>query len=254
MKKIVLIIVSLMILGPNAYSNQNKGLEVALKMDKSNTGFIGEMSKMTMTLINAHGDKTIRKMESKTLEVDGDGDKSLILFKWPTDVKGTKMLTWSHKNSDDDQWLYLPAMRRVKRISSRNKSGAFMGSEFSYEDLGSQEVEKFTYNYLKDEKIKSRDTWVIERFPIDKKSGYLKQVLWVDKEYNNPIKIKYFDRKGELLKLAEFGEYKKLKGIWRVNQIHMLNKQTEKESVLVWKDRKLKRKLKKVEFSKRGLK
>ena len=97
---------------------------------------------MVMTLKNRAGKTSRRIIRIKTLESKGDGDKSLSLFDEPADVKGTSMLTYSHGLKPDDQWLYLPALKRVKRINSRNKSGPFMGSEFAFEDLGSQEVEK----------------------------------------------------------------------------------------------------------------
>ena len=133
-----------------------KGFDIMQKAEVFNNGFLGESSSMEMILINAHGDKVERKMDSKIKETNGDGDKSIITFKWPADVKGTKMLTWTHKKGNDDQWLYLPALKRVKRITSRNKTGSFMGSELSYEDLGSQEVEKYTYKYIKDNTLNKR--------------------------------------------------------------------------------------------------
>ena len=103
-----------------------------------------------MILRNAQGEESIRKFNSKTLEVDGDGDKSIFIFEHPRDVEGTAVLTFTHKVGPDDQWLYLPALKRVKRISSDNKSGSFVGSEFAYEDLSSQEIEKYTYKWVED--------------------------------------------------------------------------------------------------------
>ena len=194
---------------------------------------------MEMILINAHGEKTTRKMTSVVTETKSDGDKSKIEFLLPADVKGTRMLTWTHKKENDDQWLFLPALNRVKRITSRNKSGSFMGSEFSYEDLGSQEVEKFTYEFVADEKIANRDTWKMIRIPTDKKSGYSKQHIWIDKGYMAAVKIDYFDRKGKLLKKALFSDYKKYGKFWRAGKIHMDNIQTRKKSELTWSNRKL---------------
>ena len=135
---------------------EDKGLEIARKTDKANDGFKGEVSTMEMVLINAHGDRTTRKLTSRGIETASDGDRSRIEFEWPADVKGTRMLTWTHRKNDDDQWLYLPAVKRVKRISSNNKSGSFMGSEFAYEDLGSQEVDKYKYKLLADEPVAGR--------------------------------------------------------------------------------------------------
>jgi len=222
-----------------AQSPQEKGLELARKIDAFNEGFVGEYSEMEMVLINAHGDETIRKLVNESAETEGDGDRSISTFLWPADVKGTRMLTWSHKDGDDDQWLYLPALKRVKRISSRNKSGSFMGSEFSYEDLGSQEVEEYTHTFVEDTEIDGRPCWKMERVPVSSRSGYSKEVVWFDQAYHNPLKIEYYDRKGELLKVSTFSDYKQFGKYWRAGRIEMENVQTRKRSVLTWSNREL---------------
>jgi Outer membrane lipoprotein-sorting protein len=215
------------------------GLEIARKADAANQGFVGEKATMTLELINAHGEVTKRKMAMEVLEGTDDGDKSRSVFEWHADVKGTKLLTWTHKKGDDDRWLYLPAVKRIKRISSSNKSGSFMGSEFAYEDFSSQELEKYTYKLLDEPKQAGRDTWRIERFPVEKDSGYARQIMWMDKEYLNPLRIEYFDRKNELLKVAVFEGYKKFGKFWRFGTIRMENVQTKKKSVLTWENREL---------------
>ncbi|MCB0377878.1 MAG: outer membrane lipoprotein-sorting protein [Bdellovibrionales bacterium] len=238
----------------SSQAHADRGLEIMKKAEEFNNGFVGESSTMEMVLVNAHGDKVERKMNSKVQEVSDDGDKSIITFLWPADVKGTKMLTWSHKTENDDQWLYLPALKRVKRITSTNKTGSFMGSEFSYEDLGSQEVEKYTYTFKGEKDIKGRKAWVIERKSTDKNSGYGKQVVHLDKEYQNPLQIGYFDRKMELLKVAEFSNYKKYGKYWRASKIEMKNVQTKKKSILEWKNRKLNQKFSDADFNQNRLK
>ena len=144
----------------------NKGLEIAIKADKTSEGFVDSQSSMEMQLTNRKGNVVTRKMKSKRLEVKGDGDKSLIIFESPRDVKGVAILSFSHKTSADDQWLYLPALKRVKRIASKNKSGPFLGSEYTFEDLSSQEVEKFSYLFLRDEDLDGQPNHVIERIPF----------------------------------------------------------------------------------------
>ncbi len=231
----------------------NKGLEIAKKVDKANEGFIGETSDMKMVLINAQGDKIIRKLRTKVMEVPSDGDKSLSIFLLPKDVEGTKMLTWTHKKEDDDQWLFMPSLKRVKRIHSNSKTASFMGSEFSYEDLGSQEVEKYNYKFLSENK----NEWVIERTPITKESGYSKHIVTISKKYMNPTKVDYYNTRKELLKSSNLSGYKKYsvkdKNIYRPQKIHMVNVLTKKESILEWKDRKIGKKLKASEFKKEGL-
>lgn len=237
-----------------AETPQDKGLKIATENKAFNDGFGGESSKMTMVLINAHGDKTVRQMTSISTEVEGDGDRSRIEFIEPADVKGTRMLTWSHGTKNDDQWLYLPSLKRIKRISSRSKSGSFMGSEFAYEDLGSQEIEKYTYTYLKDEAIDGRAHWVMEMVPTDKKSGYSKQVSWVDQTYRQPTKIDFYDRKGAHLKTFTFTGYQQFGKWWRATEIAALNHQTKKQSKLTWTDRKLGEAADEDVFTKDGLK
>ncbi|MEZ4272284.1 MAG: outer membrane lipoprotein-sorting protein [Myxococcota bacterium] len=218
---------------------EERGLEIAIAADKANSGFKGEKATLQMELINAHGDVVKRTLTLKVLEMEKDGDKAISNFQWPPDVKGTKLLTWSHKTGNDDQWLYLPAIKRIKRISSRNKSGSFMGSEFSYEDFGSQEVEEYSYRLIEEGKFDGRDVWVMERKPVDKLSGYSRQLVWLDKQYSGPLKIEYYDRKGELLKVATFKGYQKIGKFWRFKSIHMDNVQTKKKSILTWDDRQL---------------
>jgi hypothetical protein len=236
-----------------AQTPEQRGLEIARLADEANAGFKGEKAEIAMELVNAHGDVTNRKLTIEVLEGAGDGDKSRSTFTWPADVKGTRLLTWTHKQGDDDQWLYLPAVKRVKRIASSNRSGSFMGSEFAYEDFGSQEVEKYTYKLLEEPKYEGRDVWLLERYPTDKSSGYTRQVVWMDKEYKNPLRIDYYDRKRELLKTATFGEYKKYGALYRANRIEMNNVQTKKRSVITWTSRRLEVELQANLFRSEGL-
>ncbi len=254
-RKLWSVVVTLVVLAPMAavaQSAEEKGLEIAKKTDAANEGFGDERSTSEMVLINAQGDKVVRKMNMVTMEKKGDGDRSLITFEWPADVKGTRMLTWSHKEGNDDQWLFLPAFNKIKRISSRNRSGSFMGSEFAYEDISSQEIEKFTYKWLRDEKVGGRDCWVLERVPTYK-SGYSKQITWIDKGYNGAVKIDYYDRKGELLKTSTMSGYQKFGTFWRVGTIEVVNHQTRKRSVLTISDRKLGAGVDESDFEKRNL-
>lgn len=217
---------------------EQAGLAIAKKMEKTNEGFVGEESEMELILIDAKGTRVTRVLKGMTKEVSGDGDKSISIFLNPRDVKGTKMLTHSHKVGDDDQWLFLPSLRKVKRISSRSKSSSFMASEFSYEDLGSQEIDKYNFKLLK----KIKGGWILERIPKEK-SGYSKMKTYISKKYMSAVKVEYYDRKNELLKVAKFSDWKKYKvgkkTLWRASKIHMKNVQTKKESIFTWKKRKI---------------
>lgn len=133
-----------------------------------------------LTLRNATRKETTRELCVKTLEVDGYGDKSISIFDQPHDIKGTVFLSCIHSTKPDDQWLFLPAPKRVKRISSRNKSGPFMGSEFSFEDIILFEIDKYTYKYLRDEGIDNRPTFIIEQLLTYEASGYTRRIAWLN--------------------------------------------------------------------------
>ena len=244
----------------SAQTPEEKGLAIAIEADRRNTGFGDSKVKLLMTLKNRHGQESRRKMRTRTLEVKGDGDKSLIIFDTPRDVKGTAMLTYSHKTGDDDQWLYLPALKRVKRISSSNKSGSFMGSEFSYEDLGSQEVEKYTYKWLRNEpcptdEFSQLSCFVLEFYPVDKTSGYTREVVWMDEKDYRTIKIDFYDRKKSLLKTLISKNYKKYEGkYWRPLDMEIVNHQNGKSTRLVFEDYQFHSGLTKRDFTQASLK
>ena len=232
------------------------GLKIATEASDRVDGFGNLTARQVMVLRNKQGQESRRQLRVKVLEVSGDGDKSLMVFDEPRDVKGTALLTHAHKREADDQWLYLPALKRVKRISSSNKSGSFMGSEFSYEDLSPPEVEKFTYRYLRDEPCGDLTCTVSERFPVDKKaSGYSRQVVWQDKDELRTWKVEYYDRKDAHLKTLTVGNYTQyLDRYWRADGMTMVNHLTGKSTVLTWSDYQFRTKLRERDFSKTGLK
>lgn len=252
-----LTIAFLLLLPPlaQAASPEERGLEIATEADRRDTGWHDMKAVMTMLLRNKHGEESLRHMHSQTLEVEGDGDKTLIVFDQPRDVKGTALLSYSHKTGSDDQWLYLPALKRVKRIASRNKSGPFMGSEFAYEDLSSQEIEKYTYKYLNEEVLNGTPAFLIERDPVDPNSGYSYQRVWYDQQRYIPLRIEFYDRKRSLLKTLEFRDYQAyLDQYWRADQMFMENHQTGKSTLLTWQKYAFRSGLEDADFSKNSLK
>jgi len=214
-----------------AETAQEKGLAIAKERKARDIGWGDSTAKAEMILRNAKGDQTVRKMKIKALEMSSDGDKALTIFQQPRDVKGTAFLSFSHAVKSDEQWMYLPALKRVKRISSRNKSGPFMGSEFAFEDLSSFEIEKYTYKYLKDETINGELCFVVELDPVDKNSGYTRQLIWIDQSHYRAQKIEFYDRKNSLLKTLTMSDYQLyLDKFWRANKQNMVNNQTDKST------------------------
>lgn len=237
-----------------AQTPEQKGLAIAQEAERRDLGFEDSSSTLEMILRNRQGHESVRKMRSRVLEKIEDGDKSIFVFDNPVDVKGTALLTFSHKVDSDDQWLYLPALKRVKRIASSNKSGPFMGSEFAYEDMSAQEVEKYTYRYLRDEQLDGHLTFVVERFPVDKRSGYTRQVTWIDQDEYRAWKIDYYDRKNSLLKTLTFADYHQyMDKHWRPHVMEMVNHQTGKSTVLNWKDFQFKNGYKDRDFNRNSL-
>jgi len=234
-KTILLVTLFSLPLYAQAQSAEEKGLQIATDAKAYDAGFIDFTADMLMTLSNKKGETSSRKIRIRTLEVTGDGDKSMSIFDEPADVKGTAMLTYSHGLEPDDQWLYLPAIKRVKRISSRNKSGPFMGSEFAFEDLGSQEIEKYSYKYLRDEACGDLQCYVMERIPAYEYSGYTRQVVWLDKQGYRLIRVDFYDRKNELLKTLIASDHQQYLGhYWRPSRMEMENHQNGKSTTLEW--------------------
>ncbi len=225
----------------NAYAEvldaKVKGLEIAQQVDLRDRGWGDTSAELTMELSNKHGNTSARTMTIKTLEVAGDGDKNLTVFNEPRDVKGTAFLSLSHTLTPDQQWLYLPALKRVKRIASVNKSGPFLGSEFSFEDLSSFEVEKFDYEYLRDDVHNGEAVFVVKYTPLYEYSGYKYEEVWIDKAEYRMQRIDYFDRKGSPLKTLLYNDYKQyLDQYWRASQLVVKNEQTGKMTTLDWND------------------
>ncbi|RDH46412.1 outer membrane lipoprotein-sorting protein [Zooshikella ganghwensis] len=238
-----------------AKTNSQQGFVVAQKAEQKRKGFNDSQADVTMVLRNAQGEESKRDMVIFTQEVDNDGDKVLIRFLSPGDVKGTALLNYTHKIEDDERWLFLPSIKRVKRLASKNKSGPFMGSEFSYEDLSSPELEKYEYRYLKDEVLNGVDCFVVERIPKDKFSGYIRQEVWYDKEAYRIRKINYIDRKQTLLKTQINSGFKLFSGeFWRPLKVAMVNHQTGKSTELLYNTLTMKVGLEKTLFKPSGLK
>lgn len=255
MRKLIVALCVFATFGAIAETAEEKGLAIAKEMDKRDTGWIDSTTDLQMILRNAQGQESKREIRLKALEVEGDGDKSLSIFDTPKDVKGTAFLSFTHATTPDDQWLYLPALKRVKRISSANKSGPFMGSEFSFEDLSSQEVEKYSYKWLRDESLDGKDTFVVERYPEYKHSGYTRTVVWVDKEIYMPLKVEFYDRKDALLKTLTFQDYQQYEGkYWRPDSQEMINHQSNKSTSLIWENYQFTTGLTDRDFDKNSLK
>lgn len=238
-----------------AQTSVEKGLEIMIEADKRDTGWVNSLSNVTMILRKNDGATQTRELRVKNLEVDGDGDKSIIIFDEPKDVRGSALLTYAHKAENDDQWLYLPKIGRVKKIASRNKSGPFMGSEFAFEDVSSQEIEKFTYEYVKESPCGDLQCFVVKRVPVSKYSGYSSQNVWLDTLEYRTQKIEMFDRKKDPLKTFTATDFKRFEGnFWRSLTQKIVNHQNGRSTDLIFSEYEFNLDMKDSEFTKNGLK
>lgn len=218
-----------------ASTPSERGLLVARASDTHDSGYVDLQVDLQMLLRSADGRSTQRELSIRQLEVPSDGDKLLVVFSTPKSVKGTALLSYAHKQGQDDQWLYLPAIKRVKKIASKNRSGPFLSSEFAFEDLTPQEVDKYSYELLRTEPCAAGTCYVLQRIAKDKYTGYSRQEQWLDEEHLLTQKIDYFDRRGDLLKTLEVSDYQLFsEQHWRALSLLMSNHQTGKSTQLSW--------------------
>ena len=233
------LILSVTVAAAYGLTPEEQGFQIAAVSDRSDRGFSDSRVDLKMILRNAAGHETTRTLAITTLEIpdENQGDKSLIVFRSPPDIDGTALLSHARILDPDDQWLFLPAIKRTKRISSVSKSGPFVGSEFAFEDLTSLELNKYDYKYLRSEACGELLCDVIERYPRYEHSGYSKQVIWVDQEDHQIRQTEFYDRRGDLLKTLVLDDYRNYPGdIWRPHHYNMVNHQTGKTTELVYSD------------------
>ena len=191
--------------GLTAQAQASSQAEDIMKKSFVTSKVIDSESESTFRLINANGQERVRQTTGKTKLIAGTSDNMrLVTFLSPADVKGTKTLLIEHSKGDDDMWIYLPALKKVRRLVSSNKKDSFVGTDFSYGDVIGQKVEDWNHKIVKEEKIDSKDCWVIESLPkskeVSESSGYSRRVGWIDKQSYVVLKGESFDLNGQLFK------------------------------------------------------
>jgi outer membrane lipoprotein-sorting protein len=202
-------------------------------------------SRLMMIIIDRDGRKRERVVQSRAMDFK-EGRKQIMLFESPEDVRGTGMLSvdYDSGDQDDDQWLYLPSLKKSTRISSGEKSGSFMGTDLSFSDMTKADPSHYSYKMIKQSvKVKldgaAEDCWLIESSPKTEKAkeetGYLKSQVWVSKEKLMPVQVKSWIREGKKLKYIQFKDIKQVDGLWVAHTIYAYTKkgkQTESKTVL----------------------
>ena len=231
MKTITLSItlITALLFGTHSFAQDAK--EIAYKVYNRKAPTNGE-SDMTMTLINKKGSERVRNLHQFFIDL-GVTEKQVMFFTAPADVKNTSFMNWSYDEAgkEDDQWLYLPALMKVKRISSSSKDNDFMGSDFTYEDMEKRSPERDNHKLITTETYNGESVWVMEASPKEE-GQYAKRKVWVSKSKNLPLKIEFYDEDNELLKVLTLTETQQIKGYWVVVKQEMKNVQKNHKTVI----------------------
>ncbi|WP_205739240.1 outer membrane lipoprotein-sorting protein [Halocella sp. SP3-1] len=219
-RKIILMLM-VFVLGISLSAAALTGREIMEKADERETGDT-QHALMGMDLIDKKGEVSPRTIEVWAKEYGNPADdlnKMVMVFHEPASVKNTRFLQIENKDRDDDQWIYLPALQRVRRISSSQGGDSFMGSDFTYDDMESRKIDDFTYKLLKEEKLTKYECYVVEAIPKNpEEEQYQKTISWISKEHYIPLKVEMYDKdSGKLIKLMTVEEkIEKINGIWTV--------------------------------------
>jgi hypothetical protein len=212
-----------------------------------------EYTRSSMTLVNQKGRKRVRTMQTYEKKSENGENRSLLKFLSPKNIFNVGLLTWTHSGeADDDQWLYLPASKRVKRIASAGKKNPFMGSDLSFEDMQGEDLQAHTYRLLGEETIDGQTCWKIEAKPATKKqarsSAYGKRIIWLRKDITYPVKMEYFNRRDALMKQASYEDLVHIKvaiggatdgAVWRHNKSVMSTLKKKKSTVIIIEKREI---------------
>jgi len=241
----------------HAETPEEKGRRIAQEARDHGRGFHSAIATGELVLQDRSGNRSVRGFVAKGIEVGDDENRSLVVFEQPRTIAGLALLTYVNKDREDDQWLYLPSIKRVKRISSAGKTSSFAGSEFAYEDMIGASLDDYDYKWLRDEScpdLEESTCHVIERYPHDADSGYHRQVVWMEQNNYLVLRVDFYDRKDELLKSLVSHGYKIYEGrFWRPDSATMTNHRTGKKSTLKWTEHQLEAGLTESDFSRRAL-
>lgn len=192
-------------------------------------------SKTTMTLTNKQGSQRVRSLVSYSKDYDNE-TKTVMVFLSPADVKGVGHLNYDYKapNKDDDTWLFLPAMKKVRRIAGSSRNDYFMGTDFTYDDMGDRQVAEDTHTLLGEEVRDGHNCWIVQSIPVDtKKSMYGKTVSRVRQDNYVVVFVEFYDRQGKLLKTLTNRDIQQINGIWIIGDMLMENVQDKHQTRII---------------------
>lgn len=207
------------------------GREIMDRVDARDDGD-RSVQDLEMILIDKRGHERIREIRAFGRDVDKD-TQTLLFFLSPADVKDTGFLTYDYDdpNKDDDQWLYLPALKKTKRIASNDKSGSFMGSDFTYADMTDRPLDAYDYRLMKEDEVDGATVWQVEAIPkTDKEieeTGYTKSVLFVRQDNDVVVRAVNWVKKGGRLKYFDVKRLERIDSIWVPTEMHMTTKKAK---------------------------
>ncbi len=203
-----------------------------------------EIGSEKMILVDKSGKKENRDLKRYSKEAEKDVYRGLVVFLGPSDIRGTALLNWQHKNRSDDQWLHLPAQGKMQRIAEGGKKNYFMGTDFTYEDLQSEDIDVYNYNVLRKEKCDTHECYVIEATPKtpakEKETAYKKRVLWIRTDVLVTTKTEFYDKRDKLLKTQTNLDFENIKGtVWRSKKGIMDNHKANHKTLVMTVERKV---------------
>ena len=228
-----IIIAALCALACTSVFAQETGRSIMQKA-KDNPDGETRYAQMELTLIKKNGSKRERKLESWAKDESKD-TKKMMFFTYPGDVKGTGFLSWDYDQigKEDDKWLYLPAMKKTRRISgSSSKTDYFMGTDFTYDDMGSRNVDEDDHKLLRSESRDGHDCWVIESVPKNKREIYSRKVTWIAKDCLKAVRVEFYDKLDALHRVLTVSSINKVQGFWTSQHMEMENVQTGHKTVI----------------------
>ncbi|WP_319475795.1 outer membrane lipoprotein-sorting protein [Marispirochaeta aestuarii] len=230
-------LVSLLLMSSvNLFPQSLSGEDIMRRVDERYTGDT-QKNTTTITLINKRGNSRVREIISYTKDY-GDTEKNVMVFTEPRDVAGVGYLAYSYDElgKDDDTWLFLPAMKRSRRISGSSRNDYFMGTDFTYDDMGDRKVEEDTHALKGEEQINGISCWIIESVPKEPGYIYSRRVTWIRQDVLIAVKVEYYDRQEELQKILRTSDITEIDGIWTVRRMEMDNIQNEHRTILEFKN------------------
>jgi outer membrane lipoprotein-sorting protein len=208
---------------------------------------------LKMILRNKQGHERVRQLK-QFIKVEAQTEKKIMFFLSPADVKGTSFMSWSYVDGrDDDQWIYLPALKRTKRISSDSKADYFMGSDFTYDDLGDRHPSEDHHLLLREETVDKHACYVVESKPKEADYMYSKTITWVMKDNFLGLKRDFYDEKGNLLKTLTITKFEKINGFWTILETEMHNVQKSHTTKMIFSDVKINQGVPESKFTERSM-